>query len=478
MQPTLMTITRCLLSAFALFVLRFEVVSAEDVQRPNIVFILADDLGWTDLACYGSDLHETPHLDRLSRQGVRFTQATAMSVCSPTRAAILTGKHAARLGMTIWREGTFRTSIPRPNRPLLEADAIHDLPHSEQTIAELLKPAGYRTFHVGKWHLGDADHYPESQGFDVNVGGTHWGAPESYFWPFRGEQNFREFRYVPGLGLGSEGQYLTDRLTDEALRLIDEAGIKKKPFLLNLWLHAPHTPIEGKPELVDHYRSKIRDGMRHQNAEYAAMIHSVDQNVGRILQRLDDRGLAEKTLVIFTSDNGGYVNEYRGKRVTNNAPLRSGKGSLYEGGIRVPLIVRWPGTAPAGAKCDAPVTCMDYLPTIASAAGLEIAEKLDGVSLAPLLRDPRVRPARNELFFHYPHYYATTSPVSAIRSGDWKLLEYHEDNRLELFDLSQDPGEEQNLAEKEDAKANSLRNRLHAWRESVGAKMPTPKKET
>ncbi len=446
------------------------------LQRPNIVFILADDLGWSDLACYGADLHETPNLDRLADQGVRFTQAYAMSVCSPTRAAIMTGKHAARLHMTIWREGSVERNerAAKAKTKLLPPATTHDLPLEETTIADALRAAGYVTLHVGKWHLGDAAHYPETQGFDVNVGGTHWGAPTTFFHPFSGSKTFREFRYVPGLGLGKPGDYLTDRLTDEALKLLDSVG--QRPFYLNLCLHNPHTPIEGKPDRVEHFRQKLTPGLRHQNAEYAAMVHTLDENVGRVLRYLDERRLAERTLVVFASDNGGYVNQFAGQRVTDNTPLRSGKGSLYEGGIRVPLVVRWPGVTPKGAVCDEPVVCMDFFRTLTMAAGV-LPDSYgdsgcDGLSLLPVLKDPRAKLDRDALFFHYPHYYPTTTPVSAVRQGDWKLLEYFEDGRVELFNVRADLSETENLAETQPEKAQELRRRLAAWREAVGAQLP------
>ncbi|MCX7827209.1 MAG: sulfatase, partial [Verrucomicrobiae bacterium] len=417
--------------------------------------------------------HETPNLDRLAREGVRFTQAYAMSVCTPTRAAILTGKHAARLHMTIWREGALR---PVLNRLLVPPACVADLPHAEVTTAEVLKAAGYVTLHVGKWHLGDADHSPETQGFDVNVGGTHWGAPNTFFHPFSGTNTYREFRYVPGLGLGKPGDYLTDRLTDEALKLVDAAG--ERPFFLNLCYHNPHTPIEGKPALVEHYRRKLQPGLCHQNPDYAAMVHTLDENVGRVLRHLEKRRLAARTLVVFTSDNGGFVNEFQKRQVTSNAPLRSGKGSLYEGGIRVPLIARWPGVTPPGAVCDEPVICMDFFRTFVEAAGAPASATgesgLDGVSLAPLLKNPRAKLGREALFFHYPHYYQTTTPASAVRAGDWKLLEYFEDGRLELYDLKNDPGETSDLAARLPQKAAELRERLREWRQSVNAQLPSP----
>ncbi|MBN2505244.1 MAG: sulfatase [Verrucomicrobia bacterium] len=441
----------------------------------NVVLILADDLGWADLGCYGADLHQTPHIDQLARDGVRFTQAYAMPVCSPTRAALLTGRHAARLHMTIWREGALK---PAQNHPLLPAPAIADLPLAEVTLAEKLKAAGYLTFHVGKWHLGDAGHSPETQGFDVNIGGTHWGAPPTYFHPFRGEfGQAREFRYVPGLGPGKPGDYLDDRLTDEALEWIDTAG--DRPFFLNLWFHLVHTPIEGKTNLVETCRARIEPGMNHQNPDYAAMVQTMDQNVGRVLQRLEQRRLRNRTLVIFASDNGGYTNQHRGRPVTSNAPLRSGKGSLYEGGIRVPLIVRLPGMTPPGGVCEEPVMCTDWFPTIAEVCGLAAtrppapAGPLDGQSLVPLLRQPNAHLNRDALFFHYPHYYTTTTPASAVRAGDWKLLEYFEDNHLELYHLRDDVGERHNQVASQPHRAAQLRARLHAWRTEVGARLPS-----
>jgi arylsulfatase A-like enzyme len=399
-----------------------------------------------------------------------------MPVCSPTRASILTGRHAARLHLTIWREGAFEAPH---DQPLVPPPAIADLPSSEVTVAKLLKGAGYLTFHVGKWHLGDAAHSPETQGFDVNIGGTHWGAPATYFYPFSGPSGSSgEFRYVPGLGLSKPGDYLTDRLTDEALKLMDQAG--DRPFFLNLWYHSPHTPIEGKPQVVEHYRSKLKPGLHHRNPAYAAMVQTLDDNVGRVLAGINQRGLAERTLVIFASDNGGYVNTNRGLQVTDNSPLRSGKGSLYEGGIRVPLIVRLPGVTPSGATCDEPVMCTDYFPTILELCGVSAAgqstplKPLDGLSFVPLLKQPQSRLQRDVLFFHYPHYYPTTTPVSAVRADDWKLLEYFQDNHVELYCLHDDPGEQHDLATAQPERAAQLRVRLHDWWKEVGAQLPQP----
>jgi arylsulfatase A-like enzyme len=374
--------------------------------------------------------------------------------------------------MTIWREASAR---PPQDRRLIPPVTLGNLPHDQTTIAEVLQSAGYATAHVGKWHLGDADHYPESHGFDVNVGGTHWGAPATYFFPYRGPfGQSREFRYIPDLPFGQPGEYLTDRLTSEALRIIEQ--VRDRPFFLQLAYHTVHTPLEGKPELVERYGSRLRDGLHHANPVLAAMVHSLDENVGRVLDQLDRLGLAEQTIVLFTSDNGGFVNEYRGATVTSNYPLRSGKGSLYEGGLRVPLIVRWPGVAPAGEVCAEPVITCDLFSTLLEAAGVAPPtgeQAPDGVSLLPLIEDPQAKLARDALFFHYPHYYATTTPASAIRSGDWKLLEYFEDQRVELYHLPGDVGEARDVAREHPSQAETLLRRLREWRSIVGAQMPT-----
>jgi arylsulfatase A-like enzyme len=445
-------------------------------RPPNIVVILADDLGAVDLGCYGADLIETPRLDGLAKESIVFRQAYASApVCSPTRAALMTGKHSARVGITIWSEGSLGGPI---NRRLLQGESKHDLPLSEVTLAERLHDAGYATALVGKWHLGDGDHAPETQGFDVNIGGTRWGAPTTFFWPYRGSGRFgQEFRYVPGLPLGKAGDYLTDKLTDAAIGFIDSA--RDRPFFLLLAHHAPHTPIEAPASLVEHFQSKLRPEMKHQNPAYAAMIKSLDENVGRVLDHLQSRGLANNTIVVFTSDNGGYIGVDRKggftAPCTNNFPLRSGKGSLYEGGIRVPLVVRWPGTRTPGERTQPVVTC-DLSFTLLAAAGLSpsVDQPSDGVDLAPLLRNEKSKLARETLYWHYPHYYETTTPVSAIRSGDWKLLEYFEDGRRELFNLRDDPQESRDLAASQPSKLAELMKELASWRTDVGAKSPQP----
>lgn len=453
--------------------------AAIGTTKPNILLILADDLGWADLGCYGADLHETPHLDRFARESVRFTNAYAMSVCSPSRATLMTGKHAARLRFTVWAEGA-QAGGPK-GRALREGESIWNLPHRETTVAQHLQSAGYLTALVGKWHLGDWEHYPETHGFDLNIGGTNWGAPQTFWWPYRGAGRFgNQFRYVPHLEFGQPGEYLTDRLTDEAMRVIDRAGSgEKKPFFVYLAHHSVHTPIEAKAEDIAHFDAKRRDGMNHRHGIYAAMTKNLDDNVGRILAHLRARGLDQNTVVIFASDNGGYIGldkaSGRDVPVTNNTPLRSGKGSLYEGGIRVPLIIRWPGVAQAGTTCDEPVILTDLFPTLLAAARVPPPANVnDGRDLAPLLKNPATKVERDALFFHYPHYYHTTTPVSAIRARDWKLLEYFEDNRIELFNLQDDPGEKRDLAKENPAQASALRTQLHAWRDSVGAALPKP----
>ncbi len=440
----------------------------------NFVFILADDLGWADVGCYGADLHETPNIDQLARRGMRFTDAySAAPVCSPTRASILTGKHPARLHMTTWFESS---SAPPRDRKLVPPVTVGNLPHEEVTIAEALKQRDYLTALVGKWHLGDAGHYPETQGFDVNIGGTHWGAPQSFFYPYRGSRNFGgELRYVPHLEFGKPGEYLTDRLTDEALRIIDRAG--EQPFFLYLAHHAVHTPIEAKAADVERFRTRQKAGQHHTNPTYAAQTWSLDESVGRVMRKLEERGIAERTVVVFMSDNGGALQTSRQVTITDNSPLRSGKGALYEGGVRVPLIVYWPGVTQAGALSHVPVASTDLYATLLDMVGMggsdERRRGVDSLSLAPVLRNPSAKLDRQDLYFHYPHYYPTTTPVSAVRNGPWKLIEFLEDNHVELYNLDQDIGEKNDLARRMPERAAELRARLDGWRKSVAAQMPT-----
>jgi len=422
-------------------------------RKPNFVFILVDDLGWTDLSCQGSKFYETPNIDRLARGGMRFTQAySACTVCSPTRAALMTGKYPARLHITDWIKGHVR-----PKAKLKVPDWTMHLPLEERTIAEALKDAGYATASIGKWHLGGPEFYPDKQGFDLNLGGTDKGQPPSYFSPYG----------IPTLADGPKGEFLSDRLTDEALKFIEQN--RAKPFFVYLPHFAVHTPLMGKTNVIAKYVAKADPKSPQHNATYAALIESVDDSVGRILQRLDELKLAENTAIFFTSDNGGLALF----DITSNLPLRAGKGSAYEGGVRVPLFVKWPGVTQSGSICSTPVITPDYLPTMLDIAQLKPAKGLDGVSIVPLLKQAG-RFRRDTIYWHYPHYHpGGATPYGAIREGDWKLIEFFEDNHAELFNLRDDIGEQKDLAAKLPDRAKQLRGKLHAWRKSTGAQMPT-----
>lgn len=453
-------------------------LSRNSVSRPNIVLILADDMGWADLACYGSEFHETPAIDRLAEQGLRFTQAYAPSpVCTPSRAALLTGKHPARLGITIWSEGA---QTPPIDRPMLPGRSAPNLPLQETTLSELLQQSGYLTALVGKWHLGDAAHAPESQGFDINIGGTHWGAPQTFFFPYRGNKRFGEFRYVPHLEFGKSGEYLTDRLTDESIRVIDHAATQKKPFFLLLSHHAPHTPIEAKEVDVSYFAAQRKPQHKQQNPAYAAMILSLDTSVNRIVSRLNELDLTNDTIVIFTSDNGGYLGHdaVQNLPITSNAPLRSGKGTLYEGGLRIPLIIRWPKLIDAEKNCDQPIVLTDLFPTLAAATGIDVSkiQPCDGINRLPLLKDPLAPQPWPTMYFHYPHYYHAppSTPASALRSGPWKSIEYYENKQVELYNLESDPSELNDVADKFPEQTAALLQHLRQWLTSVDAQLPTP----
>jgi arylsulfatase A-like enzyme len=465
-------------------------------QRPNFVFFLIDDMGWRDTGCYGSTFYETPNIDRLARQGMRFTDAyAACPVCSPTRASIMTGKYPARLRLTDWIPGEGNA----PGHLLRVPEWRQYLPLEEITLARALKAAGYVSASIGKWHLGGPAYFPEHHGFDVNVGGSNIGQPASYFWPYQGKGN-----NVPGLKPGGRaGEYLTDRLTDEAERFIQQNH--DRPFFLYFPHYAVHMPLQAKPVVLAKYKAKPPRGGQ-KNPTYAAMIESVDQSVGRILARLHALGIADRTVVLFTSDNGGLWPE-----ATSNAPLRAGKGYPYEGGIREPLIVNWPGVVQPGSTCSVPVSSIDFFPTLLEIAGVRPQGAVDGRSLVPLLRHgdcPNFRgpgtvaerwsagtdrvpacgwrwsavPDENgtvplrALYWHYPHYWSGNQvrPFGAVRAGDWKLIEFYEDMRVELYNIREDIGESRNLAGAQPAKAAELRDMLHRWRQSVAAQMPTP----
>ena len=426
--------------------------------RLNFVFVLADDLGWTDLGCMGSDLYETPHIDRLAAEGVRFTSAcSACTVCSPTRAAILTGKYPARLHLTDWIPGH-----ERPRAKLRIPEWTQYLPREEVTVAEVLKGAGYATASIGKWHLGGREFWPESQGFDVNKGGCERGQPPSYFSPYK----------IPTLEDGPAGEYLTDREASEACRFIEKN--RDKPFFLYLPHHAVHMPLQAKEAAIEECRGRVKAGMRHTNPTYAAMIRSLDESVGRIAAKLAELKLSDRTAIVFTSDNGGLLGNARSP-VTSNVPLRAGKGSSYEGGVRVPLIVKWPGVAPAGAVCDEPVISVDFYPTILEMASVKGKhdEAVDGTSLVPLLRNPKENLSRDSIYWHYPHYHpGGATPYGAVRQRDWKLIEFYEDMHVELYRIGADIGEKKDLSEEMPEKRDELRKALHEWRKRVGAQMP------
>lgn len=434
---------------------------AAEAKRPNFVFILVDDLGWADVGCFGSKYYSTPNIDKLAGQGMRFTDAyAACAVCSPTRASIMTGKYPARLHLTDWIPG----EGDAPAHPLRIPEWRKYLPLEEVTIAEALKPAGYICASIGKWHLGGPQFNPEHQGFDLNIAGGDIGHPASYFWPYEGKTHT-----VPGLKTGgSAGEYLTDRLTVAAERFIEQN--KDRPFFLYLPHYAVHRPLEAKPAVTAKYQGKAPPGGQT-NAVYAAMIESVDDSVGRIQRKLEALGLAGNTVVVFMSDNGGLW-----PQSTSNAPLRAGKGYPYEGGIREPLLIKWPGTARPGTTCSVPVSSVDFFPTLVEMAGVRLPGPVDGRSLVPLLKGTASL-SREALFWHYPHYWGgpRVQPYGAVRAGDWKLIEFYEDMRAELYNLKDDLSETRDLARAQPGKAAELRALLHNWRESVDAQMPAPK---
>ena len=444
-------------------------------RPPNVIFLLVDDWGWTDAASFGSDLYETPHIDALVARGTKFTDGyAACTVCSPTRAAYMTGKYPARLHLTDWIEGH-----KRKNAKLQIPQWQMWLGHKEVTLAEALQSAGYVTCHVGKWHLskrgaGVEGYYPEKHGFDVNIAGTSWGAPGSYFFPFRRAKASGEPRVGKIPNRGKQGDYLTDVLTNAALDFIDQN--QKKPFFLSFPYYNVHTPIQGKAEYVEKYKKKIKPGMRHTNATFAAMVQSVDDSVGRITAKLEELGLAQNTVIFCTGDNGGLS---RRGGPTNNAPLRAGKGSSYEGGVRVPTMVTWPGSTKPGTVCAEPVITCDFYPTILEITGVtgdaDHNSNIDGVSLVPILKDSKAGLDRDAIYWHYPHYHpGGATPYGAIRAGDWKLIEFFEDMHVELYNLKDDIGEKTDLSEKLPDRTRQLREQLHGWRKRVDAQMPKP----
>jgi len=478
---------RCLALFGVWLALEAQLVSAAS-EKPNVVLFFVDDLGWTDLGCYGSDFYETPNIDQLAAEGVRFTQAyAACTVCSPSRAALLTGQYPARLRIT-----NFIPGHPISNTPLNIPDWTQQLDLHHTTVAEVLSDSGYRTAHFGKWHLTPRDrndnpnsdgdypqYYPDKQGFEFNFGGCERGAPASYFWPYGRGQTLEErkanntYRALPHSEVDEE-TYLTDHLAREAEKLIQSFG--EDPFFIYFSFYNVHTPIQGRPDLMAKYREKLDENpdVAHRNVGYAAMVESVDEAVGRVMDQIKKQGLHENTLVIFSSDNGGYY-----PLATTNAPLRQGKGSIYEGAVRVPTIVSWPGEIESGKISNEPIITVDFLPTIleatGSAAEKRVEEKLDGRSLMPVLKDPvNVNLDREAIFWHYPHYHMYGAvPYSAIRSGDWKLIEHHDGAPLELYHLSSDIHEDRNLARTHPDRTREMHRQLKDWRQSIDAQMPT-----
>jgi arylsulfatase A-like enzyme len=460
---------------FALSVL-FLPFAAFAQKRVNFLFFLVDDMGMMDLGTYGSTFHETPNIDRLANTGMKFNNGyAACPVCSPTRASIMTGRHPVRVDITDWIPGLAK----RKTHKLIHPDDRDNLALEEVTIAEELKTHGYQTFFAGKWHLGKEGHWPTDQGFDVNIGGHHRGGPPGgYYAPWTN----------PALKSKKKGEYLTERLTEESIRFLEERD-KKQPFLLFLSYYNIHTPIQAYRKHIDHYEKKARNfigdtttqpehealtRMRQDNPALASMVAAVDDSVGALLARLDELGLSDNTVVIFFSDNGGLSTKAK-MGPGSNTPLRAGKGWLYEGGIREPTIIRAPGVTEAGSVCNEPIVSMDFFPTMLELAGLPSRPKLhrDGRSLLPELkgRKGKARP----LYWHYPHYHGSTwKPGASIRDGDWKLIKFYDQEKVELYNLKKDPSEKKDWAKENSAKAKELENKLIAWQKKIKAKLPKP----
>ena len=420
---------------------------ATGTEKPNVVIILADDLGWADLGCYGNQFNETPHIDQLARQGLRFSQFYAGPVCSPTRANLQSGQDQARFGIT--------QHIPGHRRPfamLIDPEVPTHLPLEVETIAEHLGAAGYVTGYFGKWHLGGEGFEPVQQGWQdafVIQGNT----------------------VPPRISGSSQPERTADFLTEKAIGFIERN--QEKPFLLQLSHQAVHIPLSTTPELLAKFEKKPPVPGYPCRPEYAGLLEELDRSVGRVVATIDRLGLGERTLILFVSDNGGLEHEQSGRIVTSNSPLRGEKGTLYEGGIRVPAIVRWQGHVPAGTKCETPATTIDVYATLADLAAAPPPEgqPLDGASLAPLLSDPTAALQRDTLCWHLPHYHHST-PASAIRRGDWKLIEFFETGKFELYNLAADPSEATDLADHEVERVAELKSQLIDWRQRVGARMP------
>ena len=423
-------------------------------KRPHVLLILADDLGWMDLHCQGNEVLRTPNLDKLATGGLRFTHAYAAApVCSPTRAALVTGLAPARLHIT--QHGKDTRQFWPEDRMIQPPPSDNTLPQQQVTLAERLREAGYATGFFGKWHLGGEGFYPDTQGFDINIAGCDLGGPPTYFDPYR----------IPTLPDRKTGEYLTDRLADEAVRWMERQD--GRPMFLCLWTYNPHYPFEAPEDLTASYRGKEGPGLK--NPVYGGQIEATDRAIGRVLDHLDRAGIADETLVLFTSDNGGWTG------ATDNRPLRGGKGYLYEGGLRVPLIVRWPGVTRAGESSDVPVISMDLSSTILDAAGVVPGEgeTLDGETLRPLFQGKPLD--RDALCWHYPHwaFHKANRPGAAIRMGRHKLIRRFDNGSLELFDVVADVGETHNLAAENPELAARMNARLQRWLEETKAGIPT-----
>ena len=442
-------------------------------EKPNLLFILVDDLGWTDVSYNKSDYYETIHIDNLSETSMLFDNAyAASSVCSPTRASIMTGKHPARVNITDWIPG-----LDPKNKPLLGPVDRNELPLEETTIAEVLRDNNYSTFYSGKWHLGSEGHYPEDQGFDVNIGGFEKGSPMGgYYSPYKN----------PRLSDGPEGEYLTDRLTLETIELIRNRDTKK-PFAAFLSFYNVHTPIQENKEFIDYYVEKlksyentspetVKEGdaitlLNQRNAKYASMVHSTDYNVGRIINFLKDNNLYENTLIVFTSDNGGLSTQRR-VAPTSVFPLRAGKGWLYEGGIRIPQLIKLPKQINKEIISE-PVVSYDLFPTIANVLNLNHSvSDIDGVDLTNLFVKKDIE--RDFIFWHFPHYHGSLwKPGSALRNNDWKLVELHEENKVELYNLKDDISETVDVSNRFPEITSRLVNKLNEIKIDLGANKAT-----
>ena len=445
-------------------------------KKTNFVFFLVDDMGMMDLGTYGSTFHETPNIDQLAKTGMKFNYGyAACPVCSPTRASIMTGRHPVRVDITDWIPGS---SNNKKNK-LLHPEDRDNLALKEVTIAEELKSHGYQTFFAGKWHLGNEGHWPTDQGFDINIGGHHRGSPPGgYYAPWNN----------PALEAKKKDEYLTERLTEESTRFLEKRN-QDKPFLLYLSYYNIHTPIQAYRKHIDHYQKKAekfsgttpteqehlgQTRMRQDNPALASMVAAVDDSVGTLLAKLNELGLSNDTVVIFFSDNGGLSTKPK-TGPGSNSPLRAGKGWLYEGGVREPTIIRAPGVTQAGSVSNQPMVSMDFFATMLELAGLPLRPNLhmDGRSLLPELKGKKGKP--RPLYWHYPHYHGSTwKPGASIREGDWKLIKFYDQEKVELYNLKKDPSEKKDLAKKNSAKSKELENKLLAWQKQMNAKLPKP----